>query len=1033
MIEENDKPLMTESPQSWHQIVFAAALFLIGALTGAPPTLLAASITWSKPTVVVGDADVCTNGVLLYAYDDANVAATVNTVPFSAGNSSTTLGGNVTLASFYWYSTSAFGSGAGSPWNGLSTNYQSVLQGGVYAENGVTTTVTLSSLTLGHAYLVQVWSSDSRSLASNRTETVTSAGGNAVTLDYNNTGTNGGVGQYSIGAFTADSTTQMFTLTGVLPAGGNSAQLNAIQVRDQGALITWSAPATITGDADVATNGVLLYAYDESNAGATVNGVTFLAGNSDAALGGNVALSGFYAVDNGSFGSGAGSPWNGLSPGYQTVLRGGAWANNSNTVVAMTLNNLVVGHAYLVQVWANDDRSYGAGRTETVSSSAGNTVTLAYNSLNAAGGVGQYTIGSFTAGSAAVLFTMTGNVTSQLNAIQVRDQTIVTNYGVISLTPAITYQQMYGIGGNFCQGDQNTLIGYGLTNQVFSPQGLNLSFIRLGNTYGLTESQFTNMAAYNNPVMAAFRAMQPNGTVLMSAWSPPENLKSTGSAYKGTLAKVNGQYVYTNYANWWLNSLQYYQSNSSLPDYITIQNEPNWYPSGSTNYAYNAGCELDAVEGGNAGYPEALAAVVGALQSNGLQAVKIAAPDIEYIRGNIVPQYFANAPSGRISAIAHHLYGDNAATTGVSLLTQFESEYPYTEMPKFMSEMNPGDNLGTNEPDYMGLAVTMHNVFTFEDANTYAVWSIMWGLIYPPTGLPVSDNYYALGHFSKFIQPGDWRVSVASTDTNVLASLYLHHTGPGVFDRLTLVLINSGGNYDNSVVNISTNWALDPLQRSWQVYQTANAGSRERLTLVASMTGAGLTNNQNLVLPPYSITTAVINTGVLTNAPPTFISNATNSVINPGQTFEFTNAATDPDLPAQTLAFSLLTAPAGASVNATNGILVWRPLIAQAKTTNRFSVVVTDNGFPSLSATQSFTVTVRSVTVPQIFSPNLSRDQFFVQVSGSLGPDYILQASSNLVIWANLLTTNPISLPFTFVDRDAGNLVKCFYRVLLGP
>ena len=824
--------------------MLAAALFLIAALTGAPPTLLAASITWSTPTVVAGDADVCTNGVLRYAYDDANVAATVNTVAFSAGNSSTTLGGNVTLASFYWYSTSAFGSGAGSPWNGLSTSYQSVLQGGVYAENGVTTTVTLSGLTLGHAYLVQVWSSDSRSLASNRTETVTTADGNAVTLDYNNTGTNGGVGQYTIGAFTADSTTQMFTLTGVLPAGGNSAQLNAIQVRDQ---------------------------------------------------------------------------------------------------------------------------------------------------------------------------------------------TIVTNYGVISLTPAITYQQMYGIGGNFCQGDQNTLIGYGLTNQVFSPQGLNLSFIRLGNTYGLTESQFANMAAYNNPVMAAFRAMQPNGTVLMSAWSPPENLKSTGSAYQGTLAKMNGQYVYTNYANWWLNSLQYYQSNSSLPDYITIQNEPNWYPSGSTNYAYNAGCELDAAAGGNAGYPEALAAVVGALQSNGFRTVKIAAPDIEYIRGNIVPEYLASIPAGTISAIAHHLYGDNAATTGVSLLTQFESEYPYSAMPKFMTEMNPGDNLGTNEPDYMGLAVTMHNVFTYEDANTYAVWSIMWGLIYPPTGLPVSDNYYALGHFSKFIQPGDWRVSVASTDTNVLASLYLHAAGSGVSDRLTLVLINCGGNYDNSVVNISTNWALDPLQRSWQVYQTANIGSGARLKLVASVTGASLTNSQNLVLPPYSITTAVINTGVLTNAPPAFISTATNSVINPGQTFVFTNAATDPDLPAQTLAFSLLSAPAGASVNATNGILVWRPLIAQAKTTNLFSVVVTDNGSPSLSATQSFTVTVRPVTLPLLFSPNLSNFQFCAQVSGSLGPDYTLQASSNLLIWANLLTTNPISLPFTFVDRDAGNLVKCFYRVLLGP
>ena len=201
-----------------------------------PCPVLAANIFWNTPVTIGGDADVSTSGGLLYAYDDANVPATVNGVTFAAGNSPSSLGGNVTISGYYWYSTTAFGSGAGAPWTNFSSAYQSVLQGGVYANSNVTMTVTLNNLAVGHAYQVQIWVNDTRVGASNRTETVTSSGGNTVTLDYNNTGTNGGVGQYTIGTFTSDATTQAFTLTGAQPAAGNSAQLNAIQVRDQSAV-----------------------------------------------------------------------------------------------------------------------------------------------------------------------------------------------------------------------------------------------------------------------------------------------------------------------------------------------------------------------------------------------------------------------------------------------------------------------------------------------------------------------------------------------------------------------------------------------------------------------------------------------------------------------------------------------------------------------------------------------------------------------------------------------------------------------------
>ncbi len=167
------------------------------------------------------------------------------------------------------------------PWSRLSPNYQTMLQGGACANNNTTLTVTLNNLSAGHTYQVQLWANDSRFHGHDRTEIVTNSGGNAVTLHYNNTGTNGGVGQYTIGTFTATSTTQVFALLGILPAGDNAAQLNAIQVRDLGVCTFtshWSSPVGISADKDVSTNGSLLYACAGSGAAATVNTVPFVAG-----------------------------------------------------------------------------------------------------------------------------------------------------------------------------------------------------------------------------------------------------------------------------------------------------------------------------------------------------------------------------------------------------------------------------------------------------------------------------------------------------------------------------------------------------------------------------------------------------------------------------------------------------------------------------------------------------------------------------------------------------------------------------------
>jgi autotransporter-associated beta strand protein len=618
------------------------------------------------------------------------------------------------------------------------------------------------------------------------------------------------------------------------------------------------------------------------------------------------------------------------------------------------------------------------------------------------------------------------------------------NTSIVTLTTGTVYQTMYGIGGNFCQGDQRLLNDYNRYNELFSESGLNFSFIRLSTSLEMTNTRFAGYDAANVAVTENFRAMQPSGYITLTTWSPPEVLKTTRSAYQGTIAtNSSGQYLYTNYANWWTRVMQYYQSNSALPDFVSIQNEPDFTPSG-TSYAYEAGCYVNSSETSTrAGYPQALAAVKTALQAAGLGSTRFIGPDTTAIAGNKIPTYLNNLPTGSVVAIAHHLYHDDPATS-TSALSTLDSQYPYATWPKFMTELNPYDQFESpafdGQPDWMQLAVTMHNVFVYERANAYLVWNVMYATIGYWNGQPVGTaTYHPLGHYSKFIRPGDRRALATSSDTDVLVSMYRRTNAPGIAPQYTIVLINKGATHAFPTITTSNLWPADSAQRSWKLYMTGNDGAAKyRLTLRENEAGAMLTGNRQVVLPPYSIATAILNTGTSNNAPPSFTGVVSNYTISAGQTLVVSNLATDPNQPAQILTYTLPTAPGGSVLTTTNGTVTWRPTVAQGGATHPFTVVVSDNGSPILSDTQSYNVTVRTVTPPTVVSmgmitaSNGSR-QFQMQIDGEAGPDYTIQASTNLQSWTNLATTTPSVLPYLWTDLNSTNLVRRFYRVLRGP
>ncbi|MCB1125413.1 MAG: lamin tail domain-containing protein, partial [Verrucomicrobiae bacterium] len=89
-----------------------------------------------------------------------------------------------------------------------------------------------------------------------------------------------------------------------------------------------------------------------------------------------------------------------------------------------------------------------------------------------------------------------------------------------------------------------------------------------------------------------------------------------------------------------------------------------------------------------------------------------------------------------------------------------------------------------------------------------------------------------------------------------------------------------------------------------------------------------------------------------------------NRIVLEGNLVTFTATATDSDVPAQTLTFSLAGAPEGASIDPDTGAFSWRPDEAQGPGEYPITVWVVDDGSPVRADSETFLVTVNEVNEP---------------------------------------------------------------------
>ncbi len=419
-----------------------------------------------------------------------------------------------------------------------------------------------------------------------------------------------------------------------------------------------------------------------------------------------------------------------------------------------------------------------------------------------------------------------------------------------------TYQTLEGFGASTAW-YTNWLTAHPNKAEIYELcfNGLGLDIIRFRNTYGNRDGA---SFAPDEPeiVQAAAQSLGHPIKVLISSWTPPSNLKVDGVLNGGTLIKVNNAFDYSGFADYWHNSINAYVAKGITPDYISIQNEPDYENSGWET------CIFKATEDSNyPGYGKALNAVYNRIQSLTTKP-KILGPEVAGVGSNLVQNYCANMNLSQVYGICHHLYNGGDANNPDSFNSNLQSlaSFYYPSKPLFQTEYDQGTPFTTGQ--------LMINSLVHENVSSYFFWDLIWttaqrplvALEDPfntsswstPKGYIISDFYHVFKHFCKYTDPGYQRVAITTDNSSIKSVAF---TSPDK-KQLTVVLMNNSSSQSSVVLNLNGYTVASSV-----IYRTIPGGS-EKFSNVGSL-GA----NNTLTLPAQSIATVVISSSDIIPTP----------------------------------------------------------------------------------------------------------------------------------------------------------------------
>jgi hypothetical protein len=350
--------------------------------------------------------------------------------------------------------------------------------------------------------------------------------------------------------------------------------------------------------------------------------------------------------------------------------------------------------------------------------------------------------------------------------------------------------------------------------------------------------------------------------------------------------------------------------------------------------------------------------------------------------------------------------------------------------------------------DAAGVTLTATNVL--DDGAVIWLNGVEAARINMPAGVITNDtlsassweatNFYTTNISAASLVAGDNVLAVevhqqSATSSDVVFGLALSALIPGqsplsIITQPTSQTVNAGATAQFSVVATGSHPLYQWLKNGSPI-AGAQASTYTILNAQASDAGTYSVRVSNLVSTNVS-TTVSLTVNPALNSPPV-LNPIGDKVVTEGQLLSFTASATDPDLPPQRLMFSLDPgAPAGATINSTNGLFNWTPPAGHTPAANSVTIRVTDNGAPPLSDFETITITVAGqprITRLEQLSPGVIALEWSSVAGKTYRVDF--KNSWSAPVWQQLggiiSATGPSS---SVTDNSAGGASRV-YRVVL--
>lgn len=375
---------------------------------------------------------------------------------------------------------------------------------------------------------------------------------------------------------------------------------------------------------------------------------------------------------------------------------------------------------------------------------------------------------------------------AQQNDLDIIDNTESDN-PTISINVSEKFQEIEGFGAAltgssaFLINRLNDTQKTGLLNELFDPEaGIGISYLRM--TIGASDFSLSDFT-YNDlpqgqedpellqfsiaedekhvvPVFKSILSIYPDLKIMGSPWSAPAWMKTNQSLYGGSLKPS----WYDTYADYFVKYIDAYEEYGINIDAITPQNEP-LHEAGYPTMRMEATAQAEFVKN----------SLGPAFEENNLNT-KIIAYDHNFDEPGYPITIFEDEEASQyVDGAAFHAYAGD-----VSAMSSVHNAFP--EKNLYFTEVSGGE-WATGFSDNLKWNIKNILIGTTKNwSKTALFWNLALDENYGPTNNGCQDcrgvvtifgsgeiqkniEYYVIGHFSKFVRPGAYRIASTEFDS----------------------------------------------------------------------------------------------------------------------------------------------------------------------------------------------------------------------------------------------------------------------------